>query len=159
MSLKDTLTRLSTQAKREAGIKRDAQAWVQATAALNEHLVQRVLSQYIADGLLAVERTNASRTDKIGSAIHTYTIEELRLKSGSVALLLENKGMAVTGALGRIDVSRRGYTARRYYLLWNGNPAPKSGWEIADINSPGKKPEPFSKSLFETVLDRLIRQG
>jgi hypothetical protein len=152
VALRQTLTRLHDAAQTSPDPATVIGRWQAAVSGLYD-IVLRNLEDYVESNLLSVNRKPVTRFEEHPG---TYEIDELHLTAGPESIIFSPVGTQIIGGHGRIDVYRRGYSAHRYMLIWNGRAGNSAVWQII---SPEHEMMRYSKQVLEELIDRLLTQG
>uniref|UniRef100_A0A7C4EX09 Uncharacterized protein n=1 Tax=Desulfomonile tiedjei TaxID=2358 RepID=A0A7C4EX09_9BACT len=152
MGLQEKLKTLAERAAEEKVVWSGRKSeWISAVGRLYDD-IELWLKPWREQGYLTVARAPIPKSEE---PLGDYDIDALEVCAGDETVVFEPFGRNVIGALGRIDVYRRGFKSDAQFLIRLANDEGEVRWELrkSKFSGPGI---PFDKNCLERLLDELL---
>ena len=174
MPLRDTLSRLQEQQKRESQAISDRPALIAEWKSAVDELfikIREYLGEYIREGSLSVKDRHVRLTEE---SLGTYEVDAMDIHAGPIIILVQPVGLMVIGAAGRVDMHRQGRPSEQHRVMLLRAPESKDNPSLAwFINYPSeatpqmvfkyqfpvatRKVTPLTKEALEEAVEFLLK--
>jgi len=125
--------------------------WISAVGRLYDD-IELWLEPWREQGYLTVTRSPIPKSEE---PLGDYEIDALEITAGDETVVFEPFGRIVIGAIGRIDVYRRGFKSDAQMLVRLANVEDEVRWELWKSKFSGRGTL-FDKDCLERLLDELL---